>query len=77
MPTHARRYFSKEFGKENEFPSEAGSSRVATFSDTSSTSFDTSQMKSTAGKSFNKPKATESSGKERNNKDDNNKGAGK
>ncbi|KAK9881263.1 hypothetical protein WA026_015387 [Henosepilachna vigintioctopunctata] len=64
------KYDSKEFGKENEFPSEAGSSGAATFSDTSSTSFDTSQTKSTAGKSFNKPKATKSSGKERNNKDD-------
>ncbi|KAK9875405.1 hypothetical protein WA026_007800 [Henosepilachna vigintioctopunctata] len=70
MPTYAQRYDSKEFGKENEFPTEAGSSGAATFSDTSSTSFDTSQTKSTAGKSFNKPKATKSSGKERNNKDD-------
>ncbi|XP_044594860.1 uncharacterized protein LOC123272224 [Cotesia glomerata] len=75
MPTYAQRYDSKEFEKENEFPSEAGSSGAATFSDTSSTSFDTSQTKSTAGKSFNKPKATKLSGKERNNKDDNNKGA--
>ncbi|XP_074105361.1 uncharacterized protein LOC141531431 isoform X3 [Cotesia typhae] len=54
-------YDSKEIGKENKLPSEAGSSGTATFTDRPSTSFDTSQTKSTAGKTLNKPKATKSS----------------
>lgn len=47
--------------------------KAASFSDTPWTSFDTSHTKSTAEKSFNKPKAMKSWGKERNNKDENNK----
>lgn len=77
MPAYDQSYDSKEIGKENKFPSEAGSSGAATFSDTPWTSFDTSHTKSTAEKSFNKPKTMESSGKGRNNKDNNNKSTGK
>ncbi|XP_074105705.1 uncharacterized protein LOC141531672 isoform X1 [Cotesia typhae] len=66
-------YDSKEIGKENKLPLEAGSSGTATFTDRPSTSFDTSQTKSTAGKTLNKPKATKSSGKQRNDIDDNKK----
>ncbi|XP_074101323.1 uncharacterized protein LOC141528927 [Cotesia typhae] len=61
IPTYYQMYDSKEIGKENKLPSEAGSSGTATFTDRPSTSFDTSQTKSTAGKTLNKPKATKSS----------------
>ncbi|XP_074104974.1 uncharacterized protein LOC141531230 isoform X2 [Cotesia typhae] len=73
IPTYYQMYDSKEIGKENKLPSEAGSSGTATFTDRPSTSFDTSQTKSTAGKTLNKPKATKSSGKQRNDIDDNKK----
>lgn len=69
MLAYEQSYNSKGIGKENICQSEAGSSGVATFSDTPSTSCDTSQTKSAAGNSY-KPKAMKSSGKE---KDDNNK----